>query len=506
MNTFFHTSLISGGKYIKLYTENGRIDNKLKASEFICIMRYFLALAAFALIFTSCRRDEPITDPNIRLNFSTDTVFFDTVFTTVGSITERISVFNPYDEPVVIERIRLKNAQGSNFKFNADGLDGTNARDIRIEANDSVFVFIEVTVDPNGGTTPLVVEDQLLFETTGGIQDVDLVAWGQDAYFYPSVSFSGGLEYELPTDKPNVFYGYSIVDTGVTLNIPCGARVHFHSQSGLLVGHEASLKVIGCQDDPVVIQGDRLEDYFKEVPGQWGQIALTQTSKDSEFRNVIIKNGSLGLSVGFTVNTSVETRPNVILENVQILNMSYIGLVGIDGDISATNTVIANCGDHTVALAFGGRYDFTHCTFANYWSGNPRSKPILFLANVSESSEGQVLERDLNTTFTNCIIHGTLEEELEFAEVEGKDFNYLFDHAIIRTEELPEDMENYNEVIFDTPENADLGNLFENSSENDYRLDTNSAAINQGKPTDVTLDLDGNVRDATPDLGAYEFN
>lgn len=464
---------------------------------------YFLPILFFAVL--SCKRDEPVNDSSVKLQFSTDTVFFDTVFTTVGSLTERIKVYNPQKFPIQIDRITLRGGQGSNFKFNADGFSGKSAKEIVVAAEDSLFVFVEVTVDPNGGSNPLVIEELLIFETSGGVQNVSLVAWGQDAYFYPSISFGAGATYELPTDKPHVFYGYSVVDTGSTLIIPCGARIHFHEQSGLLVGHEASLKVLGCVDDPVIIQGDRLEDFFEDVPGQWGQIALTQTSKDNEVRNAVIKNGGIGLSVGFTVNLDVETRPNVILENVQILNMSFIGLIGIDGDITATNTVVGNCGDHTVALAFGGNYSFNHCTFANYWSSNPRSKAVLFLANLSEDNNGNLLTRDLTASFENSIIHGTLDEELEFAVTDKNVFDYNFDHCIIKTEELPDTLDRFNSIVFDLKDNAPVTPIFQGVRSSNYSLNELSKAIDIGKVTDLETDLEGNGRVDAPDLGAFEF-
>lgn len=479
---------------------------------FFAFMLRHLSFFLFALVLLSaCRKDKLFTGSNAALEFSTDTIFFDTVFTTVGSLTERVKIYNPYDEPVELTRVWLKNGQGSNFKINVDGLPGKAVKNVRIEARDSIFVFVEVTVDPNGGTTPLVIEDQLLTEINGNVQDVDLVAWGQDAYFFSSTRIFANGEVALFTDKPTVFYGYSLVDTGTTLIIPCGARVHFHANSGLIVGHEASLKILGCEDDPVIIQGDRLEDFFKEVPGQWGQIVFTQTSQENEVRNAIIKNGSIGLSVGFTFNPDETHKPDVVIENTQILNMSYIGLIGIDGRIEATNTVVANCGDHTVAMVLGGEYQFTHCTFANYWSENPRSKAVLLMTNFSEDEDRNVFKRDLNARFENSIIHGNLDSEMELEEVSGAEFNYVFDHMILKldTEDISNEAQYIN--ILKNPETPTVDGqpasnpIFNSVSDADYSLFEQSQAVNKGKDAGVMNDLKGNPRDAKPDLGAFEF-
>lgn len=475
------------------------------------MFRHLLFLSLVLVLFGACRKDRLYTNSGAKLEFSTDTIFFDTVFTTVGSLTERIKIYNPYDQPVELTRVWLKNGQASNFKVNVNGLPGKAVEDVRIEANDSIFVFVEVTVDPNGGTSPLVIEDQLLTEINGTVQDVDLIAWGQDAYFFSSTRILANGAVSLFTDKPNVFYGYSLVDTATTLIIPCGAQIHFHANSGLIVGHEASLKIQGCEDDPVVIQGDRLEDFFKEVPGQWGQIVFTQTSKENEVRNAIIKNGSIGLSVGFTFNPDETHKPDVVIENTQILNMSYIGLIGIDGQIEATNTVVANCGDHTVAMVLGGDYQFNHCTFANYWSENPRSKPVLLMTNFSEDEDGNVFKRDLNAQFENSIVHGNLDSEMELEKEPGVAFDYVFDHVILKLD--TEDVSNpdhFIEVLKNptTPTidgQAASNPIFSNVNDGDYSLFEQSRAVNRGKVTAVVTDLEGNVRDGSPDLGAYEF-
>jgi hypothetical protein len=479
-------------------------------------MRTFILLIAISLIgLSACRRDSIFTG-RANLLFSADTVFFDTVFTTVGSITERVKIFNPYDETIEINRIFLERGSGSNFKLNVDGTTGKEVTDIRIAPFDSIFVFIEATIDPNGGTTPMVIEEKLFVATEENIQHVNLVAWGQDAYFYPSVAFGDldgngfGDAWVLPTDKPIVFYGYSLVDSGAVLTIPCGARVHFHANSGLIVGHEASLKVLGCENDPIVIQGDRLEAFFEDVPGQWGQtfggIYLTQTSVDNEIRNAIIKNGT----VGVTVDSNTNANPTLIMENTQILNMSFFGLLGQDARIEARNTVVANCGDHAVALRYGGDYLFQHCTFANYWSGNPRSKATLLLNNSFEV-DGVTFVRDFDARFENTIVYGTLDEEVEIQEDEAEPFTYFFDHCVLRrdTNEL-EDPEHYAGLILNPSapfvDGVTLNPLFENINE-DFRLNAYTEAIDAGRVLEEPIlnDIEGNARDANPDIGAYEY-
>ena len=48
-------------------------------------LTYILALSA--LVFFSCRKDSFITSPDARVSIGVDSLHFDTVFTTAGSVT-----------------------------------------------------------------------------------------------------------------------------------------------------------------------------------------------------------------------------------------------------------------------------------------------------------------------------------------------------------------------------------------------------------------------------------
>ena len=57
--------------------------------------------------------------------------------------------------------------------------------------NDSLFVFVEVTLDVNNQNSPLIIEDSVRFKTNGLDQYVKLAVWGQDAYFYYNDTVQG---------------------------------------------------------------------------------------------------------------------------------------------------------------------------------------------------------------------------------------------------------------------------------------------------------------------------
>jgi len=158
------------------------------------------------------------------LTFSTDTVVFDTVFTTVGSTTKQFKLYNPSNKPLKIDKIKLMGGEQSPFRINVDGLKGPDVSDIIVEAKDSLFVFVEVTLGVNNQTLPLVVEDSIQFTTNGTNQFIQLAVWGQDAYFHYK-DLNEGI---WPNDKPHVVYGYAAVDSSKTLEIQAGTHIYMH--------------------------------------------------------------------------------------------------------------------------------------------------------------------------------------------------------------------------------------------------------------------------------------
>src|SRR5574344_2970330 len=82
-----------------------------------------LLLCLIGLLF-GCQADRLTDDPNCRLAFSRDTVLFDTVFTSIGSYTQRLMVFNPNKNALQIERVALANGKYFRVNMNGEPLDG----------------------------------------------------------------------------------------------------------------------------------------------------------------------------------------------------------------------------------------------------------------------------------------------------------------------------------------------------------------------------------------------
>ncbi len=452
---------------------------------------------AFLLVVASCRKEEFYGNSDARLEFSTDTVMFDTVFTKLGggpnprSANRRFTVRNPYKETIKTN-IRLAGGQASPFRINVDGIPSLDVKDYEIRAEDSIYVFVEVTIDPNNVSNPLIVQDSIEFITNGNRQDVKLVAWGQDAYYFAD----SVLDYNsvwADKSKPYVIYNYLYIDRNNKLTIEEGVKVYSAVNSRLFV--EGTLEVNGTKDEPVVFQGARLEQGFRNTASQWYGIRFLPKSKDNKITYAEIKNGVIGVQVD-----SLQDGGGVKLDisQTRILNMSAAGLVGYTAWIRATNVLSANCGLYTFLGELGGNYQLTHCTFANYNTTFSRSKPAFGLSNADyKDANGVVTVNPLTYSIRNCIIWGSLKEELVFFEGGAGAISKGIDHTVIRS------------VIQGLNVNNNMVNIdpkFRDYRELNFELDTLSPAKDKAVvlAPPVTIDLKGELRDNPPDPGAFE--
>lgn len=149
-------------------------------------MKKISIITILIILFTiSCKKErEIIGNGNNILSFSMDTVLFDTIFTTVGSTTRYLKVYNNQQSDILINTIQLAKGANSLFRINVDGEGGYNVNNTLLRGGDSLYIFTEVTIDPNKLNTPLIETDSIVFEIENYTQDVDLVAWGRDANFY----------------------------------------------------------------------------------------------------------------------------------------------------------------------------------------------------------------------------------------------------------------------------------------------------------------------------------
>ena len=478
------------------------------------IKKHPLIKALFLLLLLAigaCKKEQFTTDGSDKLEFSDAKILFDTVFVSIGSVTKNFRVYNNNNQAI---RTNIHLAGSSaNFRINVNGLPGRNFNDVEIRANDSIWVFVEVTVDPNNSQSlPFILSDSIVFETNGNVQDVKLAAWGQNAHFIVADHFVHGLppfaivtNYDWDSILPYVIYGgFAVVDT-LNLTIHEGTKIHFGNGAGLWIYQGGGLKVKGSKDHPVVFQGMRRESSFADEPGQWDRIWIND-GKDNEIDYAIIKNGFIGLQTEVILSTPSPTK-HLTVTNTIIKNMAGFGILSRNFVIDGYNNVIANCGLYCAAFTIGGSYDFTNCTFANYWKLNQRSTPVMYLNNFYTDNSGNNVANNntalTNTSFKNCIIYGTNDNELELDIKTDTLSDHQFKNCIIRTDS---NTPTTDLAHFTSIHNVDPG--FNDSGANDYNLtgQGNNFGDSSFVVGGIAFDILHNPRPTTsaPDAGAYE--
>lgn len=449
-------------------------------------------LVLFTLSTSSCGKHVILSKNN--LSFSKDTVVFDTVFTTIGSTTQQFKIYNKDSKTIKIDEIELMGGTNSKFSMNVDGLQGTQIEDLYIEGGDSLFVFVEVTLDPNGTNLPMIIEDSIRFKSNEKNQYVKLAAWGQDAYFHYK-DLNEGI---WPNDKPHVVYGYAAVDSAKTLNIQAGTHIYMHKNAILYV-YKSTLNIQGTLGNEVIIEGDRLEQDYQNVSGQFYGIYFQQ-ARPSTIDYAIIKNGTSGVHLydedptnsGYTL-----TMTNTIIKN----QARYGVFIFAGAKVKAENCIVAKNGTHALFVLQGGDFNFNHCDLLGYGSS---TNPAVGISNYyTDYTAGQTNVSSINEgKLYNCVVTGNLTTEfaMDTIQMSGVVLNFDFKNTLLRSEEV------YTDSFYDASVIWNGNALFTNPTEFDFTFGSNSDLQETGVNTSVVTDILGNPRNNPPDIGAIELN
>ena len=463
---------------------------------------YLILIFGIYLSFSSCRKEVFTLDPNHKIELSDDTLWFDTVFTKVAtnvplSVNKQIIVRNPHDRSIKTN-IDLAGGLQSHFRLNVDGEPGYSFSEIEIFPNDSVFVFVEVHPDPNNNSpdfNPLIIKDSILLNTNGNEQKVNLIGWGQDAHYI----FRDSMETDTmwaDTSLPIVVYGYFYVKPNTKLTIEKGMQIHFAPSSWLFV--EGNLDVNGTKEQPVLMQGDRLQPDWEETAGQWGGVWINYPSHSNTIDHAIIKNGTVGIYCD-TIS-GVDGMPNVTVNKTMVRNMLFDGIAGRYSTIDVRNSVSANCGRYTFLGQFGGNYTVTNSTFFTGSQDFGRNGPTFAFLNINRNEFGGIIStHDIQFNFVNNIIYGVNDDEI------GSDLeaSKIMAPSIVDFNLLKSQDPNYTTTGFSNIVNLDPA--FRDEFKFNFDLDTLSPCKNTGfNVPSITDDFCNRLRVGPHDIGAFE--
>lgn len=482
------------------------------------VIHLLLCVICLAMGMSACLSVDEFTDDPTTLEFSLDTLKFDTVFTDRGTATRHFKVYNRG-----LNAVRTDVSLGQKtpfFRMNVDGFPGDSIEKVEILSGDSIYVFIDATIDPHSPLeiSPFIVEDYIIFNTGGEEQKVSLEAYGQDAIYLTPDSMQGGQAYlscdlgevHWGDEKPIILNGILVIDS-CRLHLDPGTRLYVHGgvqqQEGnmyndgiILIREHGSMHINGTMENPVVIQGDRLESEFIDVPGQWNGIRFLEGSQGNIINHGIIKNAIIGLMVDSLSQLSIA---NTIVQNSSLSN-----LYALTANVHASNSLFANSGENSVILNGGGNYIFNYVTMGNYGTGSGS----LFFSNLLEINPNEYMYIPIDLSITNSIISAGVSDALSMSVMDRdyENINLLIEHTGIKSKELTDVDRGYPEFYnhFGSAfkiENVDK--LFIDPVRDDYRLDTLSVAQKKAIPLpDYPYDLLENIRDSEfPDAGCYEY-
>ncbi|NII84025.1 MULTISPECIES: hypothetical protein [unclassified Pedobacter] len=455
-------------------------------------MRLNIGLVLLILFLAACRKGERITtDPNAKLNISNKEILFDTIFTSVGSITKKIKIANKNNDAVKVSEIRLSGGSASAFSININGEQTQNKNDLIINGQDSINLFVKVSINPNSTSLPFLVQDSIILNTNGNKQVIQLLAYGQNAVFVNESTINTNTTWTKTL--PYIINGSLTVKGGASLTIQPGAKIYFHKDANLNI--EGNLMVNGSFTEPVLFCSDRLERIYSDEPGQWKGIFLKRTGYGL-IKNAIIKNASVGIT---SDSLSTNNNPKLILSNSIIKNMQVAAYIGYHSELLAFNNMMYNCGNYLIYAVGGGNYNLKQNTFAGYNLNFPRKTASLSFSDYLSTDAYNNLQIDL----TNNIIWGSLTNELDIQKKTA---------AIVQLNLWSNLIRSTNSTYNGNGNILNIDPSFIDKEMENFELSASSPARKKGADLSndpyftgyLNKDIKGNTRISPSTLGSYE--
>lgn len=439
----------------------------------------------FLLLFAACKKQERITtDPSAKLDFSANSISFDTVFTSKVSTIRRVKVYNRQKNALEISEIKLAGGKNSPFSAIVNGNDARLINNLKIDGQDSLNIIIQVFAPSTIQKQAFLLQDSLLFRVNGNKQVITLNAYAQNAIFVTENSINSNTNWT--NDLPYIIEGLVNISDGITLTIVPGAKIYFRKDAGLQVN--GKLLACGTKENPINFCSDRLEQIYSEEPGQWKGLSIGESGQ-ATLSYTRIKNALVGITAASCKNNMPA---KVLLTHSLIKNMSVSAFVGYQSSLAAFNNLFYNCGSSLISISGGGNYQLKQNTLANLTYKQARQNPA-FIVNKSDDS--------LKLVLTNNIIWGNLTNEISIKQKDASKIDIGYN--LLKT--TAKDFFNTSNIFNIDPEFIDSNNGY-------YALNNNSVAHQKGIDLSadpyfnlyLKKDFNDKLRFFPSSLGCYE--
>lgn len=407
-------------------------------------MRRLLALSVIVMILPlctmSCVKDGYADEKSVRLEFSADTVCFDTVFTTVATITQQVKVYNRSSSDIELSAVTLKHGRQSRFRLNVDGDTSMVARRVELQAGDSLFIFVQANINPNDESEPFICTDSILFSNG---QYLPLAAWGRNAVYHRIPAGDDSSWFcridcaAWRHDRPHVILDPVAVLDGNILNLQAGDELHFADRprklangetinTMLIIDSNATLIANGTAEKPILFTSLRHDPWYRNMPGQWQTVWFYNYSTGNVIDHAVVENAVGGLRC--------YPQAQLAVSNTVVRNCSDAGIIGQDATITGSNLLVYDCFS-SVVLIGGGNYSFGSSTFADYWNYRDHSRDTasVIISNYFLLSPTEAYVDHMRALFNNCIVYGSWTRgEVAVTPMEGFDMDAQFIHSIVR--------------------------------------------------------------------------
>ena len=465
-------------------------------SFFIYLSLILLVLCL--LVQTSCRKDFNTVSNITNVQFSNDTVVFDTIMSYSNSETYLIRLYNRSEEDINIPNLYLNKKSNSFYRINVDGIPGFEFSDVYLRAKDSLNIFINIAAEE---ASDFIYEDEIVLKNNNNQKSIKLLSFIAKAkYYYPEKdedSFILNKDTEFNNSSYHIIYGDLKIAENKKLNILKGAKILFYKNGKITVSPNAQLNVLGTQQNPILFKGLRNDARHDSLPNQWVGITGLKNS-EINLNYTEIKGAKIGLKL-------TENKNKIL--NTKIYNSGENAIFTDNSNILANNLVINNAGESGINITNGGNYNFYFSSIINNWQGNIAG---IYGINLPLSVKNYRLKNDLeersnlNLVIENSILYGRYPNGILLDLKDGMANNININHSLIKNEnkkELDLTLPYFSNIITENPllQNTTFGNPNLSPKENSPVINKGNPLLNNSFPTNIN----GKKRAIPPNIGAY---